>query len=45
MVFAVGRMWCGKVVKLFGDIVSAGVRVSGLSWSVDELADVNLTLF
>ena len=32
---------CG-VEKLFGDIVSAGVRMSGLSWSLEELASVNL---
>ena len=36
VVFAVARVWRGEVVELFGDVVSAGVRVSGLNWSVGE---------
>ena len=40
--FAVARVWRGEVVELFGDVVSAGVSVSGLSWSVGESAIVNL---
>ena len=31
VVFAVDRVWYGEVFELFGDVVSAGVRVSGLS--------------
>ena len=31
VVFAVARVWCGEVVELFGDVLFAGVRVSGLS--------------
>ena len=31
-----------QVFELFGNVVSAGVSVSGLSWSVGELAAVNL---
>ena len=42
MSFAVAHVWHGEVVELFGDVVSAGVRVSGLSWLVGELATVNL---
>ena len=37
-----GRVWRGEVVELFEDVVSAGVRVSGLSWLVDKSAIVNL---
>ena len=42
VVFAVARVWPVEVVGLFGDVVSDGVKVSGLSWSVGESAIVNL---
>ena len=40
--FAVGQVWRGEALELFGDVVSVSVRVSEFSWSVGEMAAVKL---
>ena len=42
MVFAVIQVRCEEVFEFFEDVVSVGVRVSGLSWFVVELVAVHL---
>ena len=42
VVFAAGQVRRGEVFELFRDVISTGVVVSGFSWSVGELAAVNL---